>query len=349
MIKIKELLAFAAEHRASDLHITVNAPPVLRIDGTLRATPYPRLTTNDTKTLVYEILSEDQRNRFENERELDLSFSLPGIGRFRVNVHRQRGSTEAAFRIIPHEVMSLEELGLPKIVSSLARLDKGLVIVTGPVGMGKTSTMAAMVDLINNEKSCLVITIEDPIEYVHHHKKSIIKQRELYADTNSFANALKYALRQDPNVIVVGEMRDLETIGLALTAAETGHLVLTTLHTPTSYEAVNRIVDVFPPYQQQQIRIQLGAVLQGIVAQILLPRSSGEGRVLASEMLIATPAIKNMIRESETDQIYSALQTGTQAGMRTMDKSLKELYRQNLISLETAKFKVRSMAEFESS
>ncbi len=344
---IRELLKLTMEMGASDLHLTENTPPVLRIDGRLMRTDFPPLTREDTKRLVYSILNDIQRETFERDKELDFSLNLPGLDRFRVNVHIQRGSVEAAFRRIPRVIPSFEELGLPPIVEELARKPNGLVLVTGPTGMGKTTTLAAMINLINNERECLIITIEDPIEFVHTNKKAIIKQREVYSDTKSFAEALKRVLRQDPDVIVVGEMRDLETISTTLTAAETGHLVLATLHTPDAPQTVQRIIDVFPPHQQQQVRLQLADCIQGVISQLLLPNASGRGRVLATEIMIGTPAIRNLIREAEIEQIPTLIQTGAQYGMRTMDKSLKELYKKGLITYEVAISKVKNIQEFK--
>jgi twitching motility protein PilT len=278
---------------------------------------------------------------------LDLSVAMQGMDRFRVNVHVQRGCVEAAFRRIPLEIPKIDQLDLPAIVSDLARKPNGLVLVTGPTGVGKTTTMAAMIDLINTERQDMIISIEDPIEFLHKNKKSIIKQREVYSDTKSFAEALRHALRQDPDVIFVGEMRDLETISTALTAAETGHLVLATLHTPDAPQTVERIIDVFPPFQQQQVKLQLADCLQGVVSQLLLPRASGIGRVVSTEVMIGTPAIRNLIREQEIEQMPTLIQTGHQFGMRTMDKSLKELYKAGVITYETALAKAKHVEEFK--
>lgn len=346
-MELRELLMLTIEKKASDLHITENSPPVLRIDGKLILTKHPVLNRENTKKLIYSMLSDTQKETFEKDLELDLSLALPGLDRFRVNVHIQRGAVEAAFRRIPLFIPSLEELGLPTVVADLARKPNGLVLITGPTGVGKTTTLAAMVDLINNERSNLIVTIEDPIEYIHYNKKSIIKQREVYSDTNSFAEALRHCLRQDPNVIVVGEMRDLETISTALTAAETGHLVLTTLHTPDAPQTIERIIDVFPPHQQQQVKLQLSDCLQGVCSQLLLPRANGTGRVLATEVLIATPGIRNLIREQEIEQIPTIIQTGSQYGMKTMDRSLKDLYQSGVISYEVASSKVKNPDEFK--
>ena len=333
---VVELLQLAIERGASDLHLAVGAPPVVRIHGELVRTDRPQLTREDSKRLVYSLLTDTQKAHFEREQELDFSIAIEGLGRFRVNVHYQRGSIEAAFRIVPLRIRTLEELGLPGVVAELTRKPNGLVLVTGPTGVGKTTTLAAMIDRINHERSALIIVIEDPIEYIFQHGRSIVKQREVYSDTKSFAEALRRSLRQDPNVIVVGEMRDLETIATALTAAETGHLVLATLHTPDAPQTIDRIIDVFPPYQQQQVKIQLADCLQGVVSQQLLPRVDEPGRVVACEIMMATPAVRHLIREHATEQLPTVIQTGGQHGMCTMDYSLKALYHQGRISYETA-------------
>lgn len=346
-MEIKDLLKMAIEKNASDLHITEGAPPILRIDGELVIMNMERLNQEQTKELVYSLLTTEQKVKFEENWELDLSLSLKGLGRFRVNIHRQKGNVEAAFRVVSLRIRTLKELGLPPVVADLAKKPNGLVLVTGPAGVGKTTTLASMIDLINNTRRCLIVTIEDPIEYLHFNKKSIIKQREVYSDTHSFTNALRYVLRQDPNVICVGEMRDLETISAAITAAETGHLVLSTLHTPDATQTIDRLIDVFPPHQQQQIRTQLAASLQGIIAQQLLPRFDGKGRILAVEILMATPAVRNVIREGRTEQIPSIIQTSTEFGMQTMDASLKELYGKGLIDYDTAISKAKDPEGFK--
>jgi len=335
------------EKKASDLHLTEGMPPILRIDGRLTLTDLPRLTREDSKRLIYSVLTNEQKEKFESSWELDLSVAMQGMDRFRVNVHIQRGSVEAAFRRIPLEIPKIQDLGLPPICSDLARKPNGLVLVTGPTGVGKTTSMAAMIDLINVERQEMIVSIEDPIEFLHKNKRSIIKQREVFSDTKSFAEALRHALRQDPDVIFVGEMRDLETIQTALTAAETGHLVLATLHTPDAPQTVERIIDVFPPYQQQQVKLQLADCLQGVISQLLLPRSSGVGRIVCTEIMIGTPAIRNLVREQEIEQIPTLIQTGQQYGMRTMDKSLKELYKAGLITYETALSKAKHLEEFK--
>ena len=347
VIEIKKLFQLATEEKASDLHLTVNAPPILRIDGKLRYTDFDKLSPTDTKTIIYDILTDKQKEEFERKLELDFSLSVPGVNRFRVNIHKQRGSIEAAFRLVSFSIRSITELDLPPIVTDLARKPNGLVLITGPTGTGKTTTLAAMVDLINNEREYLIVCIEDPVEYMHSHKRSIVKQREVYSDTLSFAEALRHALRQDPDVIVVGEMRDLETISTALTAAETGHLVLTTLHTPDAPQTIDRIVDVFPPYQQRQIRVQLANSIQGVVSQQLLPCIDRPGRIVACEILTATPAVRNLIRENEIAQIPTLIQTSAQHGMKSMDKYLKELYRKGAISYEAALEKVKDLVSFE--
>ncbi len=346
-MELRDLLLTAISKKASDLHLTENTPPVLRIDGTLTLMEGKKLSRDDLKKMIYTILSDQQKEKFERDRELDFSLSLSGLDRFRVNVHIQRGSVEAAFRRIPLYIPHIEDLGLPMIVKEFARKPNGLVLITGPTGMGKTTTLAAVIDLINTERSSLIVCIEDPVEYVHQNKKSIIKQREVYSDTHSFAEALKRCLRQDPDVIVVGEMRDLETIATALTAAETGHLVLATLHTPDAPQTIERIIDVFSPHQQTQVKLQLAACLQGVVSQLLLPRSDGEGRVLATEIMVATPGVRNLIREQAVEQLPTAIQTGSQYGMRTMDRSLKDLYKEGVISQEVALSKVKNIEEFK--
>jgi len=347
MIDISSLLKLTMEKGASDLHITVSSPPILRVDGELFITDLPILSSDDTKRIIYGIMNDDQKASFEENKELDSSFSLPDTDRFRINIHYQKGNTEAAFRRIPKDIPKLENLGVPDIAYNLIRKPNGLVLVTGPTGTGKSTTLAAMIDVINSEKSKIIICIEDPIEFIYTNKKSVIKQREVYADTRSFPEALKRALRQDPDIIVVGEMRDLETISTALTAAETGHLVLATLHTPDAPQTIQRIIDVFPPYQQRQVRVQLAEALQGIISQQLLIRAKGKGRVLATEVMIATPAVRNLIREGEIAQMPSLIQMGAQYGMRTMDKCLKDLYKKGVVTQDTALSKVRNIEEFK--
>jgi twitching motility protein PilT len=347
-MELRDLLMHTIEKQASDLHLVENMPPLIRVHGKIIPTDFPKLSRDDTKKLIYSALSNDQKEKFEQDWELDLSLALPGMDRFRMNIHIQRGSIEAALRRIPLLIPAIDELGLPKVAIELARKPNGLVLVTGPTGSGKTTTLAAMVDLINSEREGIIISIEDPIEFLHSNKKSVVKQREVYADTKSFSEALKRALRQDPNVIMVGEMRDLETISTTLTAAETGHLVLATLHTPDAPQTIERIIDVFPPNQQQQVRLQLADCLQGVISQLLLPRADDNGRILSTEIMIATPGIRNLIREQQIEQIPTLMQTGSQFGMRTMDKSLKQLYKDGAISLETATSKVKNPEEFRS-
>lgn len=348
MININSLLKLTMEKRASDVHVTVDSAPILRIDGKLYFTDFPVLRPDDTKAIIYSILNDEQKAVLEKDKELDFSFSVSSMDRFRVNIHYQRGNIEGAFRRIPQEIPKLGDLGLPQAAYDLIRRPNGLVLVTGPTGTGKSTTLAAMIDLINIERQEMIICIEDPIEFVHTNKKSVIKQREVYEDTHSFPEALRRALRQDPNVIVVGEMRDLETIATTLTAVETGHLVLATLHTPDAPQTIQRIIDVFPPHQQKQISVQLADSLQGVISQLLLPRAEGKGRVLATEVMVVTPGIKNLIREGEVAQIPSMMQMGGQYGMYTMDKNLKELYKKGIITKETALMKVKNIIEFES-
>ncbi len=333
---IKDLLVEAVGRKVSDIHITAGVPPVYRINGQLVRTNRPVLSMYDTAAIMEELVSTEQRERFLAKGELDFSFALPGISRFRANVFRQRGAMGLALRIINEHIATLDELGHPEILKSLARQSRGLVLVTGPTGSGKSTTLAAMLDLINSERACHILTLEDPIEFLHKHKKSIVNQREIYSDTNSFADALRAALREDPDVILVGEMRDVETIGIAVTAAETGHLVFATLHTGDAAQTVDRIIDVFPSYQQQQIRVQLSLTLQGIISQQLIPRRDGAGRAVAMEILTATQALRNLIREGKSHQILSVIQTGARNGMQSMDLALKNLYGAGKISYEEA-------------
>lgn len=329
------LLQKAHESRASDIHLTVKVPPVLRVDGDLRRMDLPPLENEEIRQMLRNILTDNQMAKLDEEGELDLSFSVPGMGRYRMNAFRQRGTYGAAMRVVNVRIPTIEELGLPTVVKELARKPRGLILVTGPTGSGKSTTLASMIQLINQERECHIVTLEDPIEYLHRHEKSIINQREVGDDTKSFAKGLRAALRQDPDVILVGEMRDLETIAIAITAAETGHLVMSTLHTQGCAKTIDRAIDVFPPYQQQQIRVQLAGVLEGIISQQLLARSDGEGRIAAFEFLTATPGIRNMIREGKTHQIQSAMQTGVKHGMQTMDNALIELYKRAIISKES--------------
>lgn len=336
-MEINGLLSIALNKQASDLHLTVGVSPTLRLDG--RIFPLdgqPKLMPSDTRELVFSMMNDKQKISFEERGELDFSYSIAGIGRFRVNAFRQRGSVAAAIRMISPKIMTLEELGMPAVLRELSFKPRGLVLVTGPTGSGKSTTLAAMIDLINQEQESHIITLEDPIEYLHSHKKSIVNQREIGLDSDSFASALRVSLRQDPDVLLVGEMRDMETISTAITAAETGHLVFATLHTSDAAQTIDRIIDVFPSYQQQQVRIQLSMSIQGIASQQLLPRLGLPGRVAAVEVMLTNPAIRNLIREGKTPQIYSIMQTSVQQGMQTMDAALRNLYIQGLISYEDA-------------
>ena len=331
-----DVLLEVMERNASDLHLTAGSPPMVRERGKLSALDYPNMTPTMVREVVYSILTNDQRQKLETEWQLDFAYSIPGKARFRVNTYFQRASIGAAFRLIPSEMPALDTLGLPPVLREFTKKPRGFVLVTGPTGSGKSTTLAAMLDLINTERREHIMTIEDPIEFLHRHKSCVVNQRELGADAKSFGLALKAALRQDPDVILVGEMRDLETISTALTAAETGHLVFATLHTQDTAQTVDRIVDVFPPEQQHQVRVQLSVALQGIVTQQLLPTADGMSRVAATEVLVPTPAVRNLIREGKTHQIPSALQTGGTHGMQTMDASLADLVRQQKISRELA-------------
>lgn len=346
-VHIDDLLRIVVEKNASDLHVCVGTPPVLRVDGQLYRTPFLPAEPAQTQRLIYEILTDDQIQRFENDLELDFSYSLQNIARFRVNVFKDRGNIAAAFRLIPRRIPSIRELGLPLILEELILKPRGLILVTGPTGSGKSTTLAAMIDHLNNTESRHVITIEDPIEYMHTHKKCIINQREVGQDTHSFAKALRSSLREDPDVILVGEMRDLETIATAITAAETGHLVLATLHTNNAAETVDRIIDIFPAEQQGQIRVQLSNNIVAVVSQQLLPRATGRGRVAAMEIMIATPAIRNLIREGKTHQIPSMIQTSAEQGMQSMDQALRDLYLQNIIRYEDAMARAQSPEELK--
>lgn len=345
-MELRDLLLLSVQKKASDVHLTYDSPPILRIDGKLTVTNKDPLSREELKKVIYGMLTDNQKEVFERDKELDFSLSLSGMDRFRVNIHLQRGSVEAAFRRIPIFIPNMSELGLPPIIADLARKPNGLVLITGPTGTGKTTTMASLINLLNEEKESVIIMIEDPIEYVHFNKKSIIKQREVFRDTNSFSEALKRCLRQDPDIIVVGEMRDLETISTALTAAETGHLVLATLHTPDAPQTIERIIDAFPPHQQQQVKLQLASALQGVVSQLLLPKADGAGRVLSTEVMVVTPGIRNLIREQAIEQIPTAIQTGSAYGMNTMDKSLQKLYQEGTITYETAIANVKNKEEF---
>jgi twitching motility protein PilT len=328
-----DVLTRMVEERASDVHLTPGYPPAIRVRG--RITPleyYPPLSPQQTREVVYSILNSDQRKRFENQLQLDLAYSVPDVARYRVNCYFQRGAISAAFRLIPHEIQSLESLGLPPVLEEFTCKPRGFVLVTGPTGSGKTTSLASMVDLINRNREEHILTIEDPIEYLHRHQKCIVNQREIGSDAHDFATALRAALREDPDVILVGEMRDLETISTAITAAETGHLVFATLHTQSTAQTIDRIIDVFPPAQQQQVRMQLSIALEGIVTQQLMPTADGSGRVVGAEVLVPTPAVRNLIREGKTHQIYSVLQTSAAKGMQTMDSHLAQLVRQGKIT-----------------
>jgi twitching motility protein PilT len=331
-----DVLLEVLEREASDLHLTAGSPPIIRVNGALERLDYPQLSANDTRELIYSILSQDQRQRLENEWEIDFSYTVPGRARFRVNAFFQRNSLGAAFRLIPINILKLEDLGLPKTLHDLTRKPRGFVVITGPTGSGKSTTLAAMIDEINETREEHIMTIEDPIEFLHRHKKCMVNQREVGADTKGFNRALKSVLRQDPDIILVGEMRDTETVATALTAAETGHLVFATLHTQDAPQTIDRIIDVFPPHQQEQIRVQLSSTLMGVCTQQLLPTSDGRGRVVACEILIPTPAVRNLIREGKTHQIYSAMQTGSAFGMQTMDAAVADLVRRGVISRDLA-------------
>ena len=335
-IAIQELLRITVEKNASDLHILANSPPALRVFGKIEYLSMPSLELADTIEILNACSTDVQQERLRETKELDFGYSIEGLARFRVNAFYQQGSVALVFRTIKDTVPTLDELALPQILKQIAQKPRGLVLVTGPTGSGKTTTLAAMVDLINEERSCNIITLEDPIEYVHKSKRSIVHQREVHLDTFSFANGLRASLREDPDVIMVGEMRDLETVSIAVTAAETGHLVFGTLHTQDAAQSIDRLIDVFPTSHQNQIRSQLAQILQGIVAQRLMPRKDRPGRIAALEVLVSTPAIKNLIREGKTHQILSAIQTGSSLGMQSMDQVLKDYYSRGLIDFEEA-------------
>ncbi len=337
MANLHQLLQTMIEKGASDLHLTTGAPPKIRINGKLMSVEGPALSASDTKHLLYSVLTDAQKHRFEEENELDFSFGLKGLSRFRGNVFVQRGAVAGAIRTVPFEIKSFESLGLPPVASELSKKPRGLVLVTGPTGSGKSTTLAAMIDQINSTRQDHIITVEDPIEFLHPHKQCIVNQREVKSDTESFKKALKYILRQDPDVVLIGELRDLETIEAALTIAETGHLTLGTLHTNSSAQTVNRIIDVFPSAQQPQVRAQLSLVLEGVLSQQLIPKKSGQGRAMAMEVMVPTTAIRNLIREDKLHQIYSAMQTGQgQNGMQTMNQSLVQLFEKGEITLDDA-------------
>src|ERR1700716_3520811 len=338
MATLPELLKTMVELEGSDLHIATNTPPQVRVHGHLQRLQLPELTPSETKNLVYSVLTDSQKKRFEESLELDFSFGIKAIGaRFRCNVFNQRGAVGAVYRLIPEKIRSFGELGLPAVLSTLADRPRGLVLVTGPTGSGKSTTLAAMLDKINSERHGHILTIEDPIEYIHPHKNCLVNQREVHSDTGSFSNALRAAVREDPDIVLIGEMRDLETVESALRIAETGHLTFATLHTNSAAQTINRIIAIFPPGQQAQIRTQLSLVLEGIVCQALHPKSDGKGRVVSLEIMVPTPAIRNLIRDDKVHQIYGAMQTGQdKLGMQTANQSLASLYMKRLISLETA-------------
>ncbi len=337
MANLHQLLKAMIEKGASDLHLTTGTPPQLRIDGSLTPLRMPPLGPQDTKQLCYSILTDSQKHRFEESNELDLSFGVKGLARFRANIFVQRGATSGAFRTIPFKVLSFDELGLPPVVSELAKRPRGLILVTGPTGSGKSTTLASIIDKINTDRREHIVTIEDPIEYLHPHKGCLVNQREVGADTSSFKDALRYILRQDPDVVLIGEMRDLETIEAALTVAETGHLCLATLHTNSTVQTMNRIIDVFPPHAQSQVRAQLSFVLEGVMCQALLPRANRGGRVMALEVMVPNPAIRNLIREDKVHQLYSQMQIGQDKfGMQTMNQSLASLFQRRQITLDDA-------------
>ncbi len=336
-VSLHQLLKTMLEMSGSDLHVTNNSPPQIRVDGKLRPLDMPPLTTVETKQLAYSVLTDNQKHRFEETLELDFSFGIKNLARFRANVFMQRGSVAAVYRTIPYEIKGFKELGLPPVVAQICDKPRGLVLVTGPTGSGKSTTLAAMLDKVNRERHQHIITIEDPIEYLHNHHKCLVNQREIHSDTHGFSAALRSALREDPDVVLIGEMRDLETIESALRIAETGHLTFATLHTNSAAQTINRIVDVFPAHQQSQIRAQLSFVLEGIMCQTLLPRASGSGRALAMEILVPNSAVRNLIREDKIHQIYSTMQTGQEKhGMQTFNQSLATLYFKRQITLQLA-------------
>jgi twitching motility protein PilT len=337
MATLPELLTTTMEMGGSDLHLTTNSPPQVRVHGELQRLPAPELTAALTKQLVYSVLTDLQKKRFEETLELDFSFGIRGLARFRCNVFNQRGAVAAVYRLIPETIRPFGELGLPAVLATLADRPRGLILVTGPTGSGKSTTLAAMIDKINSERHAHILTIEDPIEYIHQHKNCLVNQREVHSDTNSFTNALRAALREDPDIVLIGEMRDLETVESALRIAETGHLTFGTLHTNSAAQTINRIIDIFPANQQAQIRTQVSLVLEAIVCQALLPRADGKGRVVSLEIMIPTPAIRNLIRDDKIHQIYGSMQAGQdKLGMQTANQSLASLYMKRLITLETA-------------
>jgi twitching motility protein PilT len=336
-ISLNALLKSMVEQGGSDLHLTTNSPPQIRVDGVLRPVNHPPLTPTETKTICYSVLTDNQKHRLEESLEIDFSFGIKGLARFRANVFHQRGAIAGCFRQIPYEIRGFRDLGLPPVVEKICEKPRGLVLVTGPTGSGKSTTLAAMIDKINRERHEHIVTIEDPVEFLHSHKKCIVNQRELHADTHSFSNALRSALRQDPDVVLIGEMRDHETIEAALRIAETGHLTFGTLHTNSAAQTINRIIDVFPAHQQSQIRTQLSFVLEGIMCQSLLPKATGKGRAMALEVLVPNSAIRNLIREDKIHQVYGMMQTGqSKFGMQTFNQSLAGLYFKRLITMQVA-------------
>lgn len=346
-IHVDDLLREVVRRRASDLHIASGAPPALRIDGQLAPIRIPSFTPQDCQRIIYDILTDEQIQRYETNFELDFSYSVPGVSRFRVNAFRDKGSAAAAFRVISSKIPTCQELGLPPLLEELTRKPRGLILVTGPTGSGKSTTLAAMINQINRERSAHIITVEDPIEYLHTHNMSLINQRELGIDTKSFANALRSALREDPDVILVGEMRDLETISAAITCAETGHMVFATLHTINAPQTIDRIVDVFPPEQQEQIRFMLSNNIEAVLCQQLVPKANMPGRVCAMEIMTATPAIRNLIREGKAHQITSTIQTSANFGMQTMDQCLRDFYLAGLITFDEALSRAMNPEEFK--
>jgi twitching motility protein PilT len=348
-INLHQLLRAMVDKGASDLHIATGSPPQLRIDGSLVPLKTPPLTPIETKQICYSVLTEEQKVQFEKKNELDLSFGVKNLARFRANIYTQRGAVGGAFRAIPFRILSFDELGLPTVIAEIANLERGLVLVTGPTGSGKSTTLAAMIDKINAETRQHILTIEDPIEYLHPHKLCLVNQREVHADTHAFGDALRSALRQDPDIVLIGEMRDLETIEAAMTIAETGHLVFATLHTNTAIGSINRIIDVFPPHQQSQIRAQLSFTLQAVVTQTLVPRADGPGRVMIMEIMVPNAAIRNLIREDKVHQIYSVMQTGQGvSGMQTMNQALHAAYIKRQIKLEDALARSPDVNELQS-
>ena len=337
MATLPELLKTTVDLNGSDLHLTTNSPPQVRVHGHLQRLQAPELTPAETKQLVYSVLTDAQKKRFEESMELDFSFGIRGLARFRCNVFSRGGAVGAVYRLIPETIRPFGELGLPSVLATLAERPRGLVLVTGPTGSGKSTTLAAMIDKINSERHDHILTIEDPIEYIHQNKNCLVNQREVHSDTNSFSNALRAALREDPDIVLIGEMRDLETVEAALKIAETGHLTFATLHTNSAAQTINRIIDIFPANQQSQIRTQLSLVLEGIVCQALLPRADGKGRVVSLEIMVPTPAIRNLIRDDKIHQIYGSMQAGQEKmGMQTANQSLASLYMKRLVTLETA-------------